>query len=476
MKDTDFAITLDNFNQGLSPLAHLDNKTYLGGSGQSSGMRADIISDPVYLTQSPGLSDLTNGTQAGVVDQLIRYILEQPVNTTDTYALGTTKLFKINATTVVSGGSPSWPQVITNMTEGESITRLNNYIYGFFNKSSGGEIFRMLLSSGVIDHTWGSVTDQLLEKAPHPSAVKEDILVFGNGRYLGVYIEGLATLNVRQLDFGEGSEVVDVIFHSNAWWIAVNHGDRDSKIFVYDAGALSNILSDEVGIGMQKIGFLYVLNGIIYVVFSDSTSGGYSIGYLSGRIIKPLRYFSGTLSDHRQKTLYKDTIIFVSNTDIYSFGASVEPLPIQISKLADAGYDTVGALSAPFGIPLVASTDGGTNFRVAKFSGYSVNSSWSSIFIGITANRDLGKIHTIIVHTKPLVGNAKATIQLEGNQGEVTSTAFVVETAGKTRHVFRSIDLKSVEDIRVLIDYSGGDTTDTCPIRKIVLLGNFIEN
>ena len=476
MSDIDFEIEFEGFNEGQSPLAHLDNKTFIGNKGQASEMKADVISNPGFVTQSPALADLTNGTQAGVVDQLIRHILDRPTASDTTYAIGTTKLFKLSSTTVISGGSPSWPQTITNAVSGESVIRLKANLYGFFNKAAGGEILKMPLSTGVIDHTWGSVTDAALEDAPHPVAAKEDIMVFGNGRYAGVYVEGTPALDVQKLDFGEGSEIADVVFHSNLWWIAVNYGEgKKGQVYLYDGSAISNILSDEAGVGDQKIGFLYVLNGIVYIAYQDNSSNGFTVGWLSGKQIKPLRYFSGTLPDHRQKALYKNTILFASSTDVMSVGASVEQLPIQVSTLADGGYAILGGIASPFGTPMVASTDGSTNHRLAKFSGYSVDSNWKSVFVDVTSGRRLGKIHTLIVSTKALVGDAQCDITLEGNQGVKTSSAMVVATADKTRHVFKSIDLVMVEDMRLVLDYTNGDATNACPIRKVVALGNFVE-
>jgi hypothetical protein len=439
-------------------------------------MKADVISNPGFLQQSPALADLTNGTQAGVVDQLIRFILDKPTASDTTYAIGTTKLFKLSSTTVTSGGTPSWPQAVTNMTSGESLIRLKANLYGFFNKSSGGDIFQMPLSTEVIDPDWGSTTDAALENAPHPVAAKEDIMVFGNGRYVGVYVEGSATLDIQKLDFGEGAEVADVVFHSNLWWIAVNYGEgRRSQIYLYDGSAMSNILSDEVGIGSQKIGFLYVLNGIVYVAYEDLSADGYAIGWISGRQLKPLRYFSGSLPNHRQKTLYKNTIIFVSGADVFSFGAQVEQLPIQISDLADGGYATVGGIAAPFGIPIVASTDGSSNHRLAKFNGYSTDSSWKSVLVDLTKERSLGRVHTVIVSTKALGAGARADLTLEGNQGAETSSAFEITGTSKTRHVFKTINLPAVEDLRVAISYQNGSASANCPIRKITCLGNFVE-
>lgn len=476
MSDIDFSIEFGQFNEGFAPLAHLDTKTYVGNKGQASEMRADLISKPGFLTQGPALADLTNGTQAGVVDQLIRHILDKPTAADTTFAIGTTKLFKLSSTALASGGSPSWPQTVTDMTEGESVIRLNDNLFGFYNKSSGGDILAMPLSSETVDVDWGSTTDAALEKAPHPSAVKEDILVFGNGQYLGAYIEGAGVLDVQKLDFGEGSEVVDVVFHSNVWWIAVNFGEgKRGQIYIYDGSASSNILSDEAGVGSQQIGFLYVHNGIVYVAYEDTTSEGFIIGFISGRTIKPLRYFKGTLPDHRQKTLYKNTILFISDAEIWDVGASVEQLPIQISKLADAGYANVGAVAAPFGTPLVASSDGSSNHRLAKFSGFATDSIWKSVFVDITNQRSLGRVHTVIVSTKALGANARADITLEGNQGAEESTALEVSGTNETRHVFKTIDLPAVEDVRVIVDFENADAANDCPIRKIELLGNFVE-
>lgn len=474
--DYDWGITLKDFSDGLGPLAHVDSKTFTGSKGQASAMTSDIISNPGFIQQSPGLANLTNGTQAGVVSELIRFILDKPTATDTTFAIGSTKLFKLSSTAVSSGGSPSWPQTITGMTQGESVIRLKANLYGFYNKSSGGDILKMPLSTEVIDDTWGSVTDAALQDTLHPVAAKEDIMVFGNGRYVGVYVEGSATLDVQKLDFGEGAEVADIVFNSNVWYIAVNYGEgRRGQVYLYDGSATSNILSDEAGLGSQNIGFLFVHNGIVYVAYQDNSSGAFAIGWMSGRQLKPLRYFAGSLPDHRQKTLYKNTILFISGGDIFSCGAPVEQLPIQISTLADAGYSTVGGLATPFGTPMVASTDGSTNYRLAQFSGFSTSSNWKSLSLDITDGRKLGKVTAIIVTIKTLGANARMDISLEGNQGAKTSSSFSVTGTGLTRKVLKGIDMAACEDVRVVVDYTNGDASNTCPIRKIELLGKFVE-
>src|SRR3990167_11432986 len=108
--DTDLSIEFSGFNEGLSPLAHLDSKTFIGNKGQASEILCDIISKPGFITQGPGLANLTNGSEAGVVSELIRFILDKPTDDDVTFGVGTGKLFKLSSTTVISGGSPSWPQ------------------------------------------------------------------------------------------------------------------------------------------------------------------------------------------------------------------------------------------------------------------------------------------------------------------------------------------------------------------------------
>jgi len=480
MQDNDFTITFSGFNEGNSPLAHLDNKTFIGNKGQASDMKADVISKPGFLTQSPALVALTNGTQAGVVSELIKFILDRPTATDVTYGIGATKLFKISSTAVNSGGSPSWPQTITNATSGESVVRLKTNLYAFFNKSSGGDIAKMPLASEIIDHTWGSVTHQALVKAPHPVAVKEDIMLFGNGRYVGVYVEGLAVLDTQKLDFGEGSEVADIVFHANTWWIAVNYGEgKKGQIYMYDASASSSVLSDETGIGDQTIGFLYVKNGILFIAYKDLSSGVFAIGWLRGRELVPSRYFSGTLPDFKQKALYKNTILFNSSTDIWSFGSSVDQLPLQISKLADGGLATLGALASPFGTPMICSSDGGSNHQIMKFSGYSLDSVFKSVLVDTTDGRNLGKIHTVIVKSKALEENAKCEITLEGNQGsatsKMTSNILIYTGTGKTRQVFRAITMLDVEDLRLIINFANGNAVNDCPIREVECMGTYSE-
>jgi hypothetical protein len=474
MEKNGFKITLKNFYQGYAPLAHLSSVTELGNEGHASQMvNADVLGE--VLQQGPGLANLTNGTQAGVVSELINYILDTPPASDSTYGIGATKLFKISSTAVASGGTPSWPKTITSATAGKTVAYLKGVLYYFFNTSSDSTIGNYDLASTFND-AWQT---GLVKATLIPVAVKEDIMLFGHGRYVGTYFSNTATINKTKLDFGTNTEVADICFNANQWLIAVNSGitgtnRNQSQIFSYEAGATTTLLSDEVSVGVQKIGWLYPLNGVVYVAYQDlSFSGGYKIGYISGRRIEPLVNFTGSLPTYAQRTLYKDTILFLSSGLVYSAGAISPELPFAISQLADGGYATCGALSAPFGTPMIASTES-TTYKLAQFSNYDVNSSWRSITIPVINEKMNGYIDEIVVRTNTLTSGASAALQLEFNQGSSTSETHTITTTGKRKHTF-NVNQSDIEDFRVYINYAGSSTTANCPIKEIVVYGHYME-
>ncbi len=488
-KDNTFVIEFSSFYAGFSPAAHLNSLTEIGNGGHASDMKNVDILDPTYLSQGPALSDLTNGTQAGVVTELINFILDQPTASNQTYGIGATKLFRITPTTVDSGGTSSWPQTVTDMTDGESLILLKGNVYGFYNKTSGGDILKMPISTEVIDPDWGSTTPSgagALQKAIHPVAKKEDLMVFGNGRYVGYYNATSDTLDVDKLDFGNDAKVADVIFNANQWLIAVNYGIAGtnrtrSEIYFWNGSAVSSLLTDETAVGLYKIGFLFPIAGVVFVAYQDlSFSGGYQIGYINGRELKSLGHFTGALPTFAQKTLYKKTILFISSALVWSCGAVIDDLPYQISQIADGGHATVGAIASPFGTPMIASTDGSANHRLAKFgSTYDITGYWKSVIASTIFGKMLGYIDDVIVITKALGENAKCLLKFEYNQAESVTTAVEITGTGVRRHLFDAEDFDftadGIEDIRLFLDYSSGNATNPCPIKKVYIKGHFIE-
>lgn len=481
--DNTFQIKFSNFHVGAAPLAHLDSLTEMGQGGHyASASNVDIVSTPGKLTQGPGLSTLTNGTEAGAVTDLINYIIDSPVTTGVTYGISSTKLHQITPSAVTNSGN--FPHSITNATDGSSCIKFQGSLYYFYNKASGADCGVYDLSASFTD-AYFSVTPTgaaALQKAPHPVAIKQDIMLFGNGRYVGTFISTGVILAPTKLDFGADAQVADVAFHANQWWIAVNSGvsgsttDRTgASIYLYDGGATSSILADEVAVGPYKIGFIYPLNGIVYVAYQDlSSTGGFQIGYVAGRQLKPLRYFTGTLPTFAQKTLYNSTIAFISNGLIYSCGAVTPQLPVQLSQLADGGFTTCGAIAAPFGTIMVASTQS-TSFKLAKLSGFDTACSWRSIIIPTITGRMVGYIDSILVLTKTLGASARCDLIVESNQAATSGSTLQITTTGRRRHVFNSVGLTMIEDFRIFLSWSNGSTTNDCSIREIIVNGHYAE-
>lgn len=475
-------VTKGGFNLGQAPLAHLDSLTSLGNGGNySSAQNVDIISFPGLLTQGPGLATLTAGDQTGAITELVNFITDKPVTSGKAYGIAATKLHEISASAVTNVGI--WPHIITGATAGSSVVDFQGKVYYFFNKASGADCGMWDEATTFTDAYFSVVPTgaAALQNAPHPVATKQDIMLFGNGRYVGTFISTGVVLAPTKLDFGANATVADVAFHANAWYIAVNVGtnvstDRQyASIYVYDASATTSLLTDELAVGAQKIGFILPIEGVLYIAYQDLTSaGGYCIGYVSGRGIKPLRYFTGTLPTFAQKSLYNNTIIFISNGKVMSCGAVTEQVPMQISQLASGGYTTVGALASPFGIPMVASTQS-TSFKLVSFSGYDVNANWRSIIIPLISGVMKGYIDRVVVLTNTLGTSARCDLIVEGDQASKSGSTQQITGTSKRRFVFNSLGLTAIEDFRIFLNWANGSTTNLVKIRQIEVGGHWVE-
>ena len=461
--DTAF-IEISKFYQGYSPLAFQNSLTSFGSAGNASVMvNADVINGE-YLTQGSGLSNLT-----GTLNEAVQFIMDKAVATNVSYAIGTTSLFQLSATAITN------LHTISGCVEGESIQVLKGALYYFYNTASAGVIGTFDLSSTYND-TWATG----LQLAPHPSDKKEDIMVFGNGRYVGVYLQGESSLTVDKLDFGNDMEVADVLYNAGLWYIAVNSNvsganRTEGQIYLYDGAAIVNTLTDETGVGMQKIGFLYRINGIVYVAYQDLSSGGFIIGYINSKAISPLVRFTGTLPTFNKKTLYKNTILFLSDNLAYCAGAIVPQLPFSLSQIATAAYSTATAIACPFGTPLIASNNGAT-YVISKFSGYTITSSWKSIIFNLSKGRYKGYIDSIVVNTKTLETGASCSLTVEADDNTSTSSAQTIATVGKRRHVFTSLGLGSIENFRIVLDFAGGSAVKDCAIKDITINYHYLES
>ena len=461
MKDNTWSMVLDKFSAGFSPLAFTDSLTELGNGGHASLMtNVDILDGK--LTQGPGLTSMT-----GTLTEAIQFIMDKAVSNNSTYAIGTASLYNLSSTAI------SNIHTITGCVEGESIQLLKGNLLYFYNTVSSGMIGKY--DFVTYNDSWGTG----LEIAPHPSDKKEDIVVFGNGRYVGVYIAETNSLTTDKLDFGNDAEVADVLYNAGLWYLAVNSGvtgtnRSEGQIYLYDGAALINTLTDETGVGMQRIGFLYRINGIVYVAYQDLSSTGFIIGYINGKAITPLVRYTGTLPTFQKKTLYKGMILFLSDNLVYCSGALIPQYPYALSQIASSLYANATAIAAPFGTPMIASNNG-SSYVISKFNGYTTNSIWKSIVIPVAIGKIKGMIDEVIVLTNSLGSGAKASLYFEYNQTDSTSNSKSIETTGKSRHFFSNFGVTGIEDFRMCVDFSTGSTSNNAIIRKIIINGHYIE-
>jgi len=472
---------------GFSPAWWKNAYPSFGDKNMLGDMQNLDISDPTVITQGPGLANLTNGTQAGAVTTLLKHILPIPLEANITYGIGGNLLYKMTASGVTVA---AWPHTIDKAAVtaelGESVCSYGSNLLYFYNHSgSAGDIG--LYNGSTFDDDWGSTVPTgaaVLEDAPHPSVLGGDGLVyFGNGPYVGYYDPVTGVISVDELDLPEGSEVVDIKWQNSALYIAVNYPNLSGSnanigiLYVWDtvAKAWNDAPNPKV---MGTIGALYIKNGVVYVWYQDlSSTGGFKIGHMRGNQIIELENFTGSLPNFGQVCEYNNLLAWVSSGEIWTFGSSGVKTPAVLSQLADGGYSTVGALAVPFGTPLVASYET-TSFRLAKFSGYTVSSTFKSLAFDVA----MAEIKTIDVYFETLATGARCDLTLKYDRnvsslalvraGETGSINFANDGA-RTRKTYK-INQK-IEDFRIEGTFANGSATNPVKIRKIRINGIFSD-
>ncbi len=468
-----FHIILNKWYQGFAPTYWKNSNSEFGNPGHANAMVHCNVLDPTYLNQGFALADLTNGNQTGVVDELIRFILDEGMNGGVLgFGLGSTKLFELSASTVTDDGD--FPHTVTSMNEGQSIVTIGDTIYYFFNVSGAGNIGKHVRNTSTFDDDWGSTVPTgaaALLNAKHPSAGKENIILFGNGRYAGIYTGDDDTLDPTKLDFGVEKNVQDIIFHNGQWLIAVNSDNvgnvASAQVYLYDASGVSNLLTDEMLFTIESIGWIKAVNGVVFITYVD-TNGAW-LGYINGRSITPLKRLP-SLPEFFQKTIFDGALLFIANSLVHSGGSLHKDLPFQLSQIAEQGHPTVGAIANSFGTPLIGSTQS-TSYRLAKFSGFSIGSIWDSLIFTLLSGDELGVIDKIVVLTPILGSGARCDLTIKSNQGASTSPVMQITTSGKTRHVFKKV-INNIEDFRVALNWANGSASNACPIREIHIMGH----
>jgi len=473
-------IIIDNFNGGFAPGWYLASYPSYGNKNQASDMQNVNLTNPSFITQGPGLADLTNGTQAGAVTTLIKGILDYAVSSGITFAIGGTKLYKLSSSAVTNDGT--FPRVVTNMTDGQDVAYYQGKIYYSYNKSSGGDMGQLTLPS-TFDDDWLSTVPtgkfSLQGNVPHPLlAAGNDMLYIGNKNYVSSYDGSVDTATEKDLDLPSDCVIQDLAWASNRIWIAANRPDVSgsnkniASIYVWDGNSPS--WDDEIVV-MGRIGALFVRNGVVFVFYQDVTSsGGYKLGYVNGLSISEIVSFTGSLPSFYQVTDYKNFILWVSGGKIWAWGAAERNTPTLLFQIATAGYSNVGGLACPFGIPMVASYSG-TLYRLAKFSGYNVNCYWYSLLFDVTDNYRRSMIDKIKFNFDPLNAGAGFFYTLENNKGSILKTGTVsYESDGAitTKDFYPRCE---AENFRIKLSWNNGSTTTPVSIRNIKISGHTLS-
>lgn len=498
-------IQIPDFLGGFAPKWYSEGYPSYGNKNHAGGMLNIDLTEPGGFKQGPGLSSLANGTQAGAVTTLINSILDYAVTNDTTYGVGGNKLYKISSLAVTNAGA--WPHTIDKGTvtaeTGEDVCLYQGALYYSYNHSgTAGDIGKYDLAS-TFDDDWGSTTPSgfaaLQGGVPHQMTVGiADQMFIANGRYVASY-DG-TTFVPQQLDLPVGSVTESVATMSDKIFLAVNRPDvsgtnkNQSAIYIWDG--ISTSWETEIKI-MGEVGGLHVKNGTMFIFYRDiSNLGGFKLAYLNGTSVVDLANFSGGLPTYSQITDYKDFIIWNSTSLnalwsfttypwqltspwttttgddlIYAYGSGDKDLPVRFFQLADSGFTTAGAVSCPFGTPMIASNET-TSYRLAQFSGYDVNSRYYTLMFDTTGENRTSTLSRIRFIFDQLATGARVDWRLVDSKGRAihSDTISYAKLGGATKADYPIGTL--TDNFRVEFDYVNGSASNTVKIRGIKVYGS----
>lgn len=479
-----FQIQIENLSHGgFCPRYYEADYPSYGNKNQAGKMQNCDLTNAGYICQGPGLADLTAGTQAGAVTTLIKGMTDFAVTSDVAYGTGGAKLYKFSSTAVTNAGA--WPHTISQdgAESGEDVALYQGNLYYSYNQTGGADIGKYNLDA-TFDDDWGSTVPAtgaaaLEAGVSHQisNSVNEAVMYIANGRYVASYDGATDAFNNQALDFPTGMVISSIKWVNNRLWIAVNKtsltgsNKNRASLFVWDG--TTDQPETEITLS-GTVGGLYVKNSILYVFYQDVTNtGGYKLAYVNGSQIIDLANFTGSLPAFYQISEYKDFIIWNSSGLIYAWGSGDKELPIKMFQLADAGHSTVGGIVSPFGTPIIASYDGASAYRLAKFSGYDVSSNWKSLIFDITGTGRQSSIESIRINFEELDANAYVAWSLVNNKGDTIYNDVISNTKlGGVTTAFYPINGKVQENFRIEFDYSAGSAAATVKLKSIRIKGS----
>lgn len=454
---------------GLAPAWYKNSNSQIGNANHIGNMQNCNLQDPNCISNGPALTGI------GTVTELIHYIADYTIlSAGSTYGISNTKLWKFSNTTSTDD------HTITSAVgtgSGNSTVLLDGNLYYIYNTTTstttGCNIGKYNLASTYTD-AFGSTSDAtgIRQTAGHPVAKISNtntvLAVFGNGQYLGTINPTGVDFNV--INFGAGTEIVDIKAHAGKFWVAVNTPNITGQkgqaiIYVFSPDfATSTDPESFINVG-GKISSLFVDNGTIYVFHKDETATQYHLSVVNGSGLAFVAEFNGGLPNFAQVTKWEDFLLFTAGQQIWAAGASAKGLDMIAFQLTTNTYTTSGALATPMGIVMSASTQS-TSYVLSKFSGYLSTSWFETINFQLSDVNSKGRLEQVVIVTEPLVANQSFETILKVNNSTDSSRTKTFNTLGYARHYF-PVGANDIDDIRIKIQCKD---TNLLKVRSISFL------
>lgn len=488
-------LTIDDLSLGgLAPRYFSESYPSYGNRNMAGAMTSMDLTNPGYITQGPGLTTLTNGDQSGALTtgKIKGMVCQSHI---DIYGVAGNLFHKINhntdpGTVVNSGGT--YPHTIDKAAvtseSADSVVVYRGDVYYFYSHSgSAGDIGKFVALPPSFDDDWGSTVPTgaaaLSGGGAYPAkAGGNDTFAFGNGRYVGTY-DG-TTLQTQALDLPSDWEVQDIQWHLDRWWItAANTTNVNSSVFIWDG----TTDTWEAEIAFEGYAGASIIKEGVFYQFYVSPEGVNKLAYIEGTTLIDVVGYSSLVYDipeHYQVCEFKGYILWTSpiaTSPIYAYGPGEPGFPSRLFKYADPGLTNAGGMISPhYSIsvptvvraPLISSTDGSSNHKIAKLLNYDTACSWKSVLYDITGTGKNSKINNVRFNFEKLASGARVNWSLVNNRGEtIYSDIISYSKLGAKTTAHYPLNGKVAENFRIELDYSNGSTTAPVSIKNIKIDG-----
>lgn len=364
--------------------------------------------------------------------------------------------------------------------------RIGSYWYTFYTKSSGnGDIAR---SGGFdkipsIDVDWGStVPTGKAELQPHYDNIYcisryKSGIAFGNSNYLGKLSDTL-TLTPQYIYYGFSEYVFDIETLNNYLYVATcNNGNKNNitktTIHIYNANLESDTELDSFVLN-GRISAMIVFNNRLYAFYRYSNSTDNWVGVLNGNQFQDIKKFDGELPNPLQMDVYNNGLVWHNGTNVYHLFQATPNGQYIIERPFITKYSTINGIMA-YNNKLIVGSTNGTLFDASVYTARSVDCYWTSIAHIVSDANHLSMIDAIEVTTNKLASGARCDLTILPNQNTSLNKTFTINTVGSTRHVFRNVDIQSISEFQIKLDWTNGSTTNLCDVKRIIIYGHTVS-